>query len=441
MSKNWPTVKLGEVLAERSEIPSTDDLLSGSVRIVEKIGFNEGRIQLRTDSQTKTGMILIRSGDLVVSGINAAKGAIAIYEDANKVPVAATIHYGAYIPNKNRVDIKFLWWMLRSKFFRELLLEYVPGGIKTELKAKRLLPIPVPLPPLAEQRRILTRIETLAAKVEEALVLRQQATAKTEALFAAVLTSLFDSHRWPVKRLPDVAFLARGKFAHRPRNEPRFYGGSIPFIQIGDISNSNRYIRNYSQTLNQDGLAISRMFPAGTVVIGITGATIGVTGILTFDSCFPDSIVGIQAKPEVMTPDFIYLAVEHAKKQALSEATQTTQPNINLGNLEQLDVPVPPLTEQRRIVAYLDNLQKQTDALKIAQAETSAALDALVPSILDKAFRGELVPTEAELARREDREYEPASVLLERIKAEREKAKQTQPGQGRKAHVVRTRKG
>jgi type I restriction enzyme S subunit len=118
--------------------------------------------------------------------------------------------------------------------------------------------------------------------------------------------------------------------------------------------------------------------------------TVRVTGILTFDSCFPDSIVGIQAKPDLATPEFIYFAVEHAKKAALAEATQTTQPNINLGNLERLQVQVPTLNEQSRIVAYLDDLQAKSDASKSLQAETSAELDALMPSIPDKAFRGEL---------------------------------------------------
>ncbi|MFM9963055.1 MAG: restriction endonuclease subunit S [Planctomycetaceae bacterium] len=138
------------------------------------------------------------------------------------------------------------------------------------------------------------------------------------------------------------------------------------------------------------GLAISRMFPKGTVAIPITGATIGVTRILGFDSCFPDSIVGIQAEPDQATPEFIYLAVEHAKKTALAEATQTTQPNINLGNLQRLKVRVPPLAEQRRIVAELDTLQAEVDALKRLQAETAAELDALLPAILDLAFKGEL---------------------------------------------------
>ena len=114
------------------------------------------------------------------------------------------------------------------------------------------------------------------------------------------------------------------------------------------------------------------------------------TGILSFDACFPDSIVGIQAKPERTTPEFIYLAVEYAKRVALAEATQTTQPNINLSNLERLEIYVPALQAQRRIVAELDALQAQVDALKNLQGETGAELDALLPSILDRAFKGEL---------------------------------------------------
>jgi len=110
---------------------------------------------------------------------------------------------------------------------------------------------------LAEQRRIVTRIEELAAKVQEARVLRKQATEQAKTLTTAFLHSTFDSQQrfkeWPLRPLPEVADVARGKFAHRPRNEPAFYGGNFPFIQIGDISNANRYIRNYSQTLNEKG--------------------------------------------------------------------------------------------------------------------------------------------------------------------------------------------
>ena len=92
---------------------------------------------------------------------------------------------------------------------------------------------------------------------------------------------------WDVVRLEDVAQVERGKFAHRPRNEPRFYGGAIPFIQTGDVVQSNGSIKEHSQTLSEIGLSISRLFQAGTIVITIA-ANIGETA----DYDLPRSVSG-----------------------------------------------------------------------------------------------------------------------------------------------------
>jgi type I restriction enzyme S subunit len=329
-----------------------------------------------------------RTGEFLVAEIDAKVGGFGIVPKPLDGSIVSS-HYFLFVIDEGVLDRRFFDYFIRTPAFREQVAAQGSTNYAA-IRPGHVLAYEIPLPPLPEQRRIVTRIEELAAQIHEARTLRQEATEQTEALFESVLTERFDSSKWPLKLLPEVADVARGKFAHRPRNDPRFYGGEFPFIQIGDISNSGRYIRDRSQSLNKDGLAISRMFPAGTVAIAITGATIGVTGILGFDSCFPDSIVGIQARPESATPEFIYLAVEHAKKTALAEATQTTQPNINLGNLQRLKVHVPLLPEQRRIVAEMDALQAHVDALKRLQTETAAELDALLPAILDRAFRGEL---------------------------------------------------
>jgi len=190
MGNDWPVVPLGNFLTERQDTPDLDDLITGEVPIISKIGFNTGNIELRDDGKTRTKMILIRPGDLVLSGINAAKGAIAIYDQKNIKPVAATIHYSSYAVDKTQADIKFLWWLLRSSTFRDSLRHYVPGGIKTELKAKRFLPIPIPLPPLDEQRRIVARIEELAAKVEQAQSLRQKSVLETQAVLTTAINKV-----------------------------------------------------------------------------------------------------------------------------------------------------------------------------------------------------------------------------------------------------------
>lgn len=176
MSATWPMVSLGEVLKERREEPDAQSLALGNIRIVSKIRFDTGEIELRQEIGTKTGMILVRPGDLLLSGINAAKGAIAIYGRENAEPVAATIHYGAYEVVENRADISYLWWYLRSRVFREILFEALPGGIKTEIKASRLLPIRVPLPTLSEQRRIVARVVHLSQQIHEAQRARSEAT-------------------------------------------------------------------------------------------------------------------------------------------------------------------------------------------------------------------------------------------------------------------------
>jgi type I restriction enzyme S subunit len=173
MSTVWATVQLGDILKERRETPSDTDLLSEDIRIVDKVSFNDGKIHLRQSQETKTGMILVQPGDILVSGINAAKGAIAIHKEDAQKPIAATIHYGAYQADKLKACPRFLWWMLRSNFFRSLLSKHVPGGIKTELKSKRLLPIPIPLPSLQEQQRIVTQLDFVADKLEQAKKVRQ----------------------------------------------------------------------------------------------------------------------------------------------------------------------------------------------------------------------------------------------------------------------------
>ena len=151
MSK-WEEVRLDEVLVERKETPDPVALATGEIRIVSKIGFNTGEMEFRESTATKTKMIQFQPGDIVLSGINAAKGAIAIYPNEAKKPGSATMHYSAYFVNPERADTTFLWWLFRSKAFQHILFRTLPGGIKSELKPKQLLPISVKLPSLSEQR-------------------------------------------------------------------------------------------------------------------------------------------------------------------------------------------------------------------------------------------------------------------------------------------------
>lgn len=189
---------------------------------------------------------------------------------------------------------------------------------------------------------------------------------------------------WEVVRLGEVASVERGKFAHRPRNAPQFYGGRIPFIQTGDVAKCNGRIRTYTQTLNEDGLAISRLFPKGTIVLTIA-ANIGDTGILEFDSAFPDSLVGITPE-DTMDVVFLEYYLRTQKPEMDRLAPKGTQKNINIQFLKPWPTPRPSLQEQREIAHHLRNLDEKLETA----SQKSSSLKSLFSSMLHLLMTGQV---------------------------------------------------
>ena len=153
---NWHPTKLAEFLTERNGRIKYEDANQLGLQRIKKIDFS-GNIHLDAETDTKTDMIRVKSGDLVISGINAAKGAIAVHAEDNDV--LATIHYSAYEFNSDRISVDFLKWFFKSPEFSDLLREQIPGGIKTELKPRHILPLQVKLPRLSEQITLANRLD------------------------------------------------------------------------------------------------------------------------------------------------------------------------------------------------------------------------------------------------------------------------------------------
>jgi type I restriction enzyme S subunit len=197
---------------------------------------------------------------------------------------------------------------------------------------------------------------------------------------------------WQVMTLADIAKIERGKFTHRPRNDPAFYGGRIPFIQTGDITKAalqDGRIRTYSQTLNEKGLAVSRVFPRQTIAITIA-ANIGYSAILEFDSAFPDSIIAITPHAECSV-EFLnyYLTTQQPEMDRL--APRGTQKNINIEFLKPWPVPLPPLEEQKQISDVL----AAVDARIAAESRRGQSLNTLVHSLSAELLTGRRLIAEA----------------------------------------------
>jgi type I restriction enzyme S subunit len=234
---------------------------------------------------------------------------------------------------------------------------------------------------------------------------------------------------WCWASLPQLGELNRGKSKHRPRNDPRLLGGPYPFIQTGDVRHSGGFITEHSSTYTEFGLKQSRLWPGGTLCITIA-ANIAETGILKLDACFPDSVVGFLCEEEPTRVRFVELFLRTAKQELGRYAPATAQKNINLEVLSAVAVPLPPREEQARIVGEVDHLLSVGSSGDESAKQNALRVARLRQSILKWAFEGRLVD--------QDPTDEPASVLLERIRADREAKPAQRARTPRRARAAKT---
>ena len=198
---------------------------------------------------------------------------------------------------------------------------------------------------------------------------------------------------WAWARFLEVGLFGRGKSKHRPRNDPAlFEGGTHLFVQTGDVARSKGIIATFTGKYNEVGLAQSAKWPKGTLCITIA-ANIADSGILSFDACFPDSVVGFI--PVSMFPNARYFEyfIRTAKADLLEFAPATAQKNINLGILNAVLIPLPPLAEQHRIVAKVDELMALCDQLEAQLTTTEADSHHLLEAVLHEALAPALEAT------------------------------------------------
>ena len=227
---------------------------------------------------------------------------------------------------------------------------------------------------------------------------------------------------WEWVRLPMVGELNRGKSQARPRNDPSlFSNGTFPMIQTGDVARAETVISSCKSKYNEKGIAQSRIWPKGTICLTIA-ANIGDVAILGFDACFPDSVVGFNAYTPIDSNLFFLYALK-CYKNILDELSRSTaQKNINIDILSKIFFPLPPLAEQKRIVAKLEQVLPLAEEYGAAQEQLDK-LNKELPEALKKSIL--LVP--------QNPKDEPAQKLLERIAAARSETTQLKGAKSKKS--------
>jgi type I restriction enzyme, S subunit len=487
LPSGWTWTTVAEVIEQR--IDQGGPISSDSFMYVDisSIDNRTKRItdpkQLAVSDAPSRARQRIAPSDVLMSMTRPNLNAVALVPEELRGSIAST---GFCVLRPAMIESRWLYYLVQSTHFVDVMSLLVQGALYPAVRPKDIHAYPLPLAPLAEQRRIVAEIETQLTRLDAAVAALERTRANLKRYRAAVLKAACEGRLvpteaelaqaegreyepaelliqraeqarhgkagrrgkgdaaglngggrtlpagWTWATMPLLGELNRGKSKHRPRNDPRLLGGPYPFIQTGDVRNSGGWIRSHSQTYSEFGLAQSRLWPAGTLCITIA-ANIAETGILTYPACFPDSVVGFRHEGDPTTVRFTEFFLRTARQDLEQYAPATAQKNINLDVLSDVLIPLPPLAEQHRIVAEVERRLSVVEEMERAVEHGLKRAGRLRQAILRKAFAGELVP--------QDPNDEPASVLLEQIRAERiaqdGKTGRRRDGKGRERNAVK----
>lgn len=326
----------------------------------------------------------------------------------------------------------FLNWM-NSEIAASLLSGEAHGVGRLRVNLSDLRKMFVPLPPLAEQKRIVAKLEALNAKSArartelariETLVSRYKQAVLSKA-FSGELTREWRNGRantrsWPQVLICDIAEVVTGS-TPKTAEKDRFFGGDTPFFKPTELD-QGYHVEIPRETLSAAGVAVSRLVPAQSVLITCIGATIGKVGFARVACCTNQQINALVPKIAAAYPEWLYWAVVSPEFQQLilENSSATTLPIINKGRFQQLPLALPPLEEQHEIVRRIEAAFARIDRLAEQTKRALELVGRLDEAILAKAFRGELVP--------QDENDEPAEHLLARIRTERQAAPKARRG-------------
>ncbi|QQS51131.1 MAG: restriction endonuclease subunit S [Bacteroidota bacterium] len=373
---HWQVLRIKNLFQEmdsRSETGS-EELLSVShyTGVTLKRESLENEDDHLTNAESLVGYKLVSKNDLVINIMLAWNGSLGI-SPYNGITSPAYCVYRI----KGDNNPEYFGYLFTTNLFKAEFRRNSTGIIDSRLRlySDKFFSIYSVVPPKNEQDEIVQYIKAQEEKINLFIQKKQQfidllKEQKNLVAFSAIHMEGLKNN-WTERRIKSFSQILRGKFTHRPRNDERLYDGDFPFIQTGEVSQANKYINGYRQTLNEWGYSVSKEFPKGTLCLTIA-ANVGDVAILNFNACFPDSIVGIVPNDEVDL-DYLYYSLKSLKAKFLSEATLTTQYNLNVERIAPITIPIPDKEIQKKIVLEIETESATIDTA-IAKAEREIEL-------------------------------------------------------------------
>lgn len=386
----WPTVALGEVLRKSDEwvdIKPDAEYAQVTVRLWGKGVALRGRVM--GSQMAASRQLRVHADQFILSRIDARNGAFGLVT-AELDGAVVSNDFPVFNLDETRIVPAYLNWLSKTRDFVEMCQRASEGTTnRVRLKEDLFLALPISLPPLDEQRRIVARIEALVSRIAEARGLRQAANAERVAVWRSLIASIWTNEQyWPHKPIGDIATLVSGQVS--PQVEPY---ASLPHIN-GEAMESGtcRLLPNY-RLAKEDGVISGKYhFHSNAVLYSKIRPYLMKAVQVPFEGvCSADVYAFAQFDSSIEPRFFMYSLISPRFTAYANEVSgRTRMPKLNQEQLTTYEVAYPSRAEQKQIVAHLDTIQAQLQSLSRAQSQVDEELAALLPSLLDKAFRGEL---------------------------------------------------
>lgn len=396
MSTAWPKVPLEKLLTKADDwitIQPETTYAEVTVRLWGKGVILRRHVlgaEIKSDRRLQ-----VRPGQFIVSRIDARNGAFGLIprELAGGV---VTNDFPVFNPNPQTLFVPFLQWLSNTSSFIEICKAASEGTTnRVRLKESRFLTTTIPLPPLEEQRRIVVRIEELATKISAARILDEDTVDAVAALTASVANQTFLKAEWSHVALGDVSDIRSGVTLGR-----RLAGKTVrlPYLRVANVQEGHLDLRHVKEVEVLEEERDKWQLRNGDLLLTEGGDWDKLGRGTVWENEVPhcihqNHIFRVRTRPEDFDPYFLAAVVgsPYGKLYFQSASKQTTNlASINQRQLKAFPIPKPPLSVQRAVVSQLRRMTEKTQELRRCQGTRREELDALMPAILNKAFRGEL---------------------------------------------------
>jgi type I restriction enzyme, S subunit len=327
----------------------------------------------------------VRAGDILVTNMGTVGRAFLVPPGFETAIISS--HLIKVTPDLASVDAHYLEWALNAApAVVAQIVRDSRGAIMAGFNTSRLKALAIPLPSLAEQRRIagiLDRADALRSK-------RRTGLARIDLVGRSIFLDMFgdpwrNSRAWPTAPLGAIARILRGA-SPRPKGDPRYFGGVVPWLMISDVtSEAGKYVSRTKEGVTEAGRDKSIYLPAGTLVL-TNSATVGVPKILGIAACIHDGFLAFTDLDSRIEQDFLYFFLLLMRSRLSALAPEGTQKNLNTGIAKAIRIVLPPRELQRYFGARLAAL----DQFRVQSNASLSQLDLLFASLQYHAFRGEL---------------------------------------------------